>query len=225
MEVQFDSYLKQNSKKYENALQQVKSRLPSEKFIPAMENFYRKQFDTYTLVPSLMIPAGMGFGVKYTKLGKTSIFNVFGVFDEQQFKDEPRLDMGFGNEKRIRELSTHEFGHSFVNPVVDQLPEELISQTASLFETIKEDMAKQGYPEWKYSLYEHFVRAGEILIAKNMGHTKEANQLQKQYIENRKFIYLPDILEVLHQYNSQKSISYQQALGQAMEKLKSKVSH
>jgi hypothetical protein len=224
-EVKFDIYLNQYNKQYENALQQVKSRLPSKEFIPAMEKFYGNQFDTYTLVPSLTIPASMGFGATYTRQGKTRIFNVFGAFDEQQFQDDSKLDMGFGNEKQIRELSTHEFGHSFVNPVLAQMDEELLTRTEKLFEPIKDDMTSQGYPEWKNCLNEHFVRAGEIIIARNMGHSKESIDLQKHYIKNRKFIYLPEILTELSRYNTHKSISYQQAVQQAMEKLKNKVSN
>ncbi|QHT70047.1 DUF4932 domain-containing protein [Rhodocytophaga rosea] len=225
IEVQFDAYLTQNIQKYDNALQQVKSRLPPKEFIPAMEKFYGKQFDAYTLVPSLTIPASMGFGVKYTRQGKTSIFNVFGAFDQQQFNDETNLDMGFGNEQQIIELSTHEFGHSFVNPVIAQIPDTFMTQTQTLFEPIKNDMTRQGYPQWKTSLNEHFVRAGEIMIARNMGNPKAAEALQKHYIESRKFIYLPEILTILEPYNHRKHISYQQAVGQAMEKLKSKVSN
>ena len=60
----------------------------------------------------------------------------------------------------------HEFGHSFVNPVVDSIPPVDISKTERLFEPIKSAMEKQGYNTWKTCLYEHFVRAGEVVIAK-----------------------------------------------------------
>jgi hypothetical protein len=83
-------------------------------------------------------------------------------------------------------------------------------------------MEDQGYPSWKYCLYEHFVRASEVVIARNMGYLKEAAGLQKHYIEDRKFIYLPLIIEQLTRYNQNKNISYQEAVMQAMEKLKTK---
>jgi hypothetical protein len=218
-EVNFDVYLKQNSNKYDNALQQVKSRLPSGKFIPAMESFYKQYFHSYTLVPSLTIPAGMGFGARYGLENKIRIFNVFGAFGKQSFQDETRLDMGFADEKQIRELSTHEFGHSFVNPVVDQMPEALVIQTQKLFEPVSNDMTRQGYGQWKICLYEHFVRAGEVMIARKLGNTKDAEYLKKHYIEDRKFIYLPAILKELEAYTKSQTMSYKDAVMQALEQL------
>jgi hypothetical protein len=218
-EVDFDAYLKQNSSKYANALKQVKSVLPSGNFIPAMENFYRKSFDRYILVPSLTIPAGMGFGVMHEAEGKIHIYNIFGSFDRPSFADEAKLDMGFGNEKRNRELSTHEFGHSFVNPVIDQLPKQLLTQTEQLYAPVQEAMTRQGYPTWKYCLDEHFVRAGEVLIARKLGNTRDAEQLQKHYIQERKFIYLPVIIRELEIYSKSKSMTYMEAVLKAMQQL------
>jgi hypothetical protein len=224
-EVNFGNYLVQNRRKYENALEQVKSRLPSATFIPAMEKFYKQQFEKYTLVPSLTIPAGMGFGARYSHQNKTNIFNVFGAWGQQQFMDDTLLDMGFGDEKQIRELSIHEFGHSFVNPVVDQIPEELLTRTENLYKPIKEDMTRQNYTQWKHSVYEHFVRAGEILIARSLGYTKEAKMLQKHYIEDRKFIYLPVILKELEAYTTTSSITYTEAAKKAMQRLSKLAPH
>lgn len=216
----FDSYFRENKKKYEHALQQIKDNLPDDAFIPAMEEFYKISFDEYVLVPSLTIPTGMGFGAKLEKEGKSSIYNIFGPLDVQRFENDAQLDMGFGNKKRLRELSTHEFGHSFVNQAIDHLPTEILQATESLFEPIKTAMVEQSYINWKYCLGEHFVRAGEVLIAQNLGKTKEAEALKADYIENRKFIYLPIILEELEKYDNDKRISYQEGVNKAMKKLK-----
>jgi hypothetical protein len=221
-EINFDQYFIVHSKHYESALQQIKKGLPSSAFIPAMENFYRQQFNDYILLPSLTIPTGMGFGAKLVVDNQTKIYNAFGPFSLQHFTDTASLDMGFGDKKRLRELSTHEFGHSFSNPIVDKISPQWIEETARLFEPVKTAMEDQGYPSWKYCLYEHFVRASEVVIARNMGYSKEAAGLQKHYIEDRKFIYLPLIIEQLTRYNQNKNISYQEAVMQAMEKLKTK---
>jgi hypothetical protein len=218
-EVNFEAYLQQNSSRYNNALGQVKRVLPAGNFISAMEGFYRKKFDKYTLVPSLTIPAGMGFGVMHQTGGKKSIYNIFGAFDRQNFLDEAQLDMGFGNEKRNRELSIHEFGHSFVNPVIDQLPKELLSKTEHLYTPLQEAMTRQGYPTWKHCLDEHFVRAGEVLIARKLGNIKDAEPLQKYYIEDRKFNYLPVIIKELEAYSKNRFMTYEEAVMRTMQQL------
>jgi hypothetical protein len=221
-EVNFDAYLRQHQKKYENALEQVKSGLPGDHFIAAMEKFYGQQFGSYTLVPSLTIPAGMGFGVRHQWEGKKHIFNVFGAFGPQAFRVGARLDMGFGDQRRLRELSTHEFGHSFVNPVIDQLPAALIAQTEKLYAPIRDEMTRQGYNDWKSCLYEHFVRAGEIIIAENLDNREDAERLRQDYVGNRKFLYLPLLVEELQKHKRGEVPSYPEAVGNAMKRLKLK---
>jgi|GEM_PF-402690 len=215
--VNFDEYFHGSKRYYEQAHQEITDGLPSDEFIPAMEKFYRKEFDSYTLLPSLTLPNGMAFGVSYVANGKTKIFNSFGAFAVQHIPDGA---MGFADEKHLRELSTHEFGHSFSNPAVQQLPARLFDETKILYEPIREAMDNQGYNLWKSCVYEHFVRAGEVVIAKNLGLRKDAAQLEKQYIENRKFIYLRDIIQILEMYDDDRKITYQEAVNKAMEKLK-----
>ena len=220
VEVNFDEYLEKYQSFYENALNQVKMNLPTENFLPEMEKFYQKSFETYTLVPSLTIPTGMGFGIWQHSGDKTKIFNVFGPLWFQKIEPLDSLDMGFNHKKKLRELSTHEFGHSFANPVVESMPEELIKGTKVLFDTIRTAMENQGYNEWQACLNEHFVRAGEVLIAQNMGNQQDAMDLKSHYIQERKFIYLPLILEELEKYNINKSISYKESVKKVMLMLK-----
>lgn len=81
-------------------------------------------------------------------------------------------------------------------------------------------MESQGYPEWKNCLYEHFVRAGEVLIAERMRNKKEADDLRRQYTDTRKFIYLPVIITELEAYTERTDMHYYEAVINAMEKLK-----
>ncbi|WP_177194202.1 DUF4932 domain-containing protein [Dyadobacter sp. SG02] len=219
-EVDFGSYLAKNKSLYANAIAQVKAGLPEDRFLTEMEEFYQGHFDSYNLVPSLTIPAGMGFGAKYESGGKKHAFHVFGTFAIQQWVDSNKLDMGFADKKHLLELSTHEFGHSFVNPCVDSLPEMLIAETQPLFDPIKEAMGPQGYPGWKTCLYEHFVRAGEVVIARNLGHSEDAERIRNHYITNRKFIYLDTLIVELEKYNATRKGSCRQAITSAMLRLR-----
>ncbi len=204
---------------YQNAISQVKAGLPDSTFIPAMEAFYQGHFDSYTLVPSLTIPAQMGFGAMHSLNNQSHASHIFGAFTPPKFADTSDLDMGFDDKNHLLELSTHEFGHSFANPAVDQLPEKLITDTQKLFNPIAEAMADQGYTSWKACLYEHFVRAGEVVIGRNLGRKQEAQHLMDHYLKGRKFVYLPIIVEELEKYNTNSNISYARAVERAMRRL------
>lgn len=218
-EINFKQYIIDTKEFYTSAVKQVKKNLPGNNFVPVIESFYRKSFQKYILVPSLTIPKGMGFGLNFTKNGKTTLFNVFGAFELQAFHDPKSLDLGFGNQQRLRELSIHEFGHSFVNPVIDSIPQDLVATTERLFEPIKPAMEKQGYNTWKASLYEHFVRAGEVVIAKRMGDLPGSKKLYKNYVDDRQFTYLPEIIEELENYTGSR-YSYFDAVMKVMHNLK-----
>lgn len=218
-EVNFDVYFKQNQNKYDSALRQVQAGLPDSLFLPAMEGFYQKRFDSYNLVPSLTIPPGMGFGVSH----KNDAFQVFGAFAPPVHHTSSGWDMGFGDQKHLLELSTHEFGHSFVNPVVDRFDQEQITSTQVLFDPIRDAMSNQGYTIWKSCVYEHFVRAGEIVIAKILGRPSDADRLLTSYMQDRKFIYLPILLPALEAYKDRQTGTYEQAARKAMQQLYEKV--
>jgi Domain of unknown function (DUF4932) len=221
-EIGLDNYFIETDKYYKKAIDEINSVLPKQDFIRAMEKFYNKKFDAYTLIPSLTIPKGMGFGINYTLDKKTHVLNVFGAFDLQEFLHTPELKMGFANEKKLRELSVHEFGHSFVNPEVDKLPKEKFSQTEVLFEPLKSKMSDQGYNTWKVCVYEHFVRAGEIMMAEKLGDAEGAKRLHSEYEQDRKFVYIPVILVELKKYDAGTYKTYYEAVLGSMEELAKK---
>jgi hypothetical protein len=216
--INFNEYIVNTRSYYEAALDEVRSSLPTFDVLKSIETFYGKTFNKYSLVPSLTIPRGMGFGISYTRNNRTSIFNVFGAFDFQSLQETNKLNLGFRVPQQLRELSIHEFGHSFVNPVIDQIPQETITKGERLFDPIKSAMSNQGYTTWKICLYEHFVRAGEVVIAKISGDQAGSERLRSEYVNNRKFIYLPTIIEELEGY-SKKKIGYYDAVLNAIEKI------
>lgn len=221
-QIDFNQYLIDSKKYYDKAIEEVRNGLPETDFIGTMEGFYKNSFDSYTLVPSLTIPKGMGFGVKYSSGGKTHVFNVFGALDFQQFLNTTELQMGFADKQRLRELSVHEFGHSFVNPTVDKLPEKMITDTEPLFEPMRLVMSNQGYNSWRACLYEHFVRAGEIIISEKLGDAAGAKNLLSTYIQERQFNYIPTILVELRKYDSGQNRTYDETLLAAMKEIAKK---
>ncbi|MBO9658358.1 MAG: DUF4932 domain-containing protein [Chitinophagaceae bacterium] len=215
----FDKYYQEAAVYYQQTLKEIRTALPPAGSIAAMESFYGKRFAEYSVMPSLTIPSGMAFGLKIKETRGTAVFNLFGPFAVQKIDRRDSINMGFNNPQHILELSVHEFGHSFVNPVVDALPDSVIFSSRAKFEPIREAMNNQGYTTWKSCLSEHFVRAGEVMIAKRMDRTNAAANLLKDYMEKRKFIYLPVIIEMIETAIAG-GRSYKDALSIAAEKLR-----
>ena len=218
-EVDFDQYLRDSKKYYEVALAEVKQYLPKPAVIAQMERFYKKSFDAYVLVPSLTIPQSMGFGPRITQNGKSTAFNVFGGLTHQQVDDSKPLKMGFDDPTQMRELAVHEFGHSFVNPVVAQLPQSAFAKTEHLYPPLKKAMIKQNYTNWKGCVYEHFVRAGEIMIARLMNDQAATQRLHQDYVQNRQFVHIDLILAELTKYHQGKNGTYAETIAKAMAKM------
>ena len=72
------------------------------------------------------------------------VFNIFGLSIKKDVKDSIEAgdrkfnagDFTFNDPERIRELTAHEFGHSFVNPIADKYRNEInqFSQLTNLLE-------------------------------------------------------------------------------------------
>ncbi|MET0464511.1 MAG: DUF4932 domain-containing protein [Chitinophagaceae bacterium] len=218
IKMSFEKYYVDAAVYYQQTLEEVRSALPKKGSIAAMEQFYGKRFTEYTVMPSLTIPSGMAFGLKLPGARGTAVFNLFGPFAVPQINRNAPIDMGYHNPQHLLELSVHEFGHSFVNPVTAALPDSLLLSSRAHFEPIREAMDNQGYPTWKSCVTEHFVRAGEVIIAKRMGRTAAADELLKSYIQKRKFIYLPVIIDAI-EHAMKEGRTYEDAVRMAAERL------
>lgn len=223
-EVDFDGYLNSSHSYYTAAISQLSSSIPSADFIVSAEKFYHKVFDSYFLVPSLTIPKGMGFGPRLENGNKTAIYSIFGSTGFQQLSSDKELDMGFGDVDKIREMGVHEFGHSFVNPEFDVSLLSRIKMTAPLFQPLRTAMEAQGYNNWTACINEHFVRAGEILIAEKMGNRASSEKLRGEYVTGRQFIYLPIIIEELRRFSEDTKDTYKNVVDRVLSALEKKLS-
>ena len=214
-EVDFSAFLHERKADYELALEEIYNSLPDESIIYAMEDFYHKTYTKYHLVPSLTIPKGMGFGLRD---GSDEIFNIFGALTWQKTNHSQERAMGFNDPQQLRELSVHEFGHSFVGPAISKIPDSIFEQTEYLFEPIKEAMNDQGYNGWKACVDEHFVRAIEIIISKATDTEEAYINLKNAYVDKRQFIYIPKMIPII-QENQRNGIPFYQSIIKALTEL------
>ena len=204
LEADLPQYFLENKKYFESVNNEVRKNLPNKNFIVTMEQYYGKQNDTYTLIPTptLWHTAGLGLRIK-GEIG-FQVYNIFGPLIVT--KDSLEFGYGYNNSDRIYELTVHEFGHSFINPITE-LPanREIIEKYKYLYQRIAEEMRKQAYTNWWACVTEHIVRLGEIRIAKAFGDSSTADKIRNDYTNNLNFIYLPFLEKKIESYETNRN--------------------
>lgn len=196
-----ENFILRHNEIYSNSLSDVYKNLPSNKLIKSMEQFYGFEHEAYVLIPSPMLFPTWGFGGSTEVNGKKIVYNIFGPLRVAQKGNKKIID--FDSRDKIRNISVHEFGHSFVNPIAEKTENrELINSYSYLFEPIRDDLTKQGYNNWWTCVVEHLVRLGEIRISEAMDNKTNAKLLRENYTKNKSFIYLPLLERKIVEYEN-----------------------
>jgi hypothetical protein len=138
-----------------------------------------------------------GMGWEISTNGKKNIFNITSPFDKQATFQNKVIQVGFDNGNEIKNLSIHEFGHSFTNTLTSTEPyQSEIKKFDTLFRPIKNF---QQYSDWLTLFNEHIVRAGEIIVMQQSGNTAFAEKTKASYSD---WIYLNHFLTELTIYTN-----------------------
>ncbi|GAB3013325.1 hypothetical protein GCM10027185_05040 [Spirosoma pulveris] len=116
---------------------------------------------------------------------------------EQLLQNGLVIDTGFDDPDAIRNLSVHEFGHTFVNPLT-ALP-TFASSIAAYKHLFRPISGQAQYSDWETSFNEHLVRAGEIRIAQKLKRPDVMEKLRTAYAN---WMYLPFFTAQLQRYES-----------------------
>lgn len=157
----------------------------------------------------------------FTLMDELSNSDEFHIPDDILQKRAVDIDLIGEIIEQARTLAIHEFGHSFVNHLLETTAADLIKETSPLYEPISTGMSAQGCPEWSYAITEHFVRAGEVLIPELLNDTAMSDSTLQWNTKERSFIYLPFIVERLRTYRITEGLSYELSIRNTMEDLKS----
>lgn len=233
MDAKLDSFIRIDMKDiYRNIISEVNPFLPSENYIKAMEEYFGVKRHSYTVVISAFAFNGIG--------RSKTIHTPEGIDVYQLVSSNPKLESdtfnfekanefvyGYGGADYFRELVTHELIHSFLNEAFHEndFNEAKINGVKYLFtEKLQKSMASQGYTDWHTCFEEHLVRVCEIRIAQILGYVKFAKEYRRTCIENRGFVYIPELEEIIQYYELNRSsyLSMETFIPQMIEKLKKK---
>jgi hypothetical protein len=193
---------------YNGAINEVVINVPPN-IIQYMEDYYRvKDSNSYTiyLMPTRPFSKGEwqanGHNIEYENGEKETIQILSSSYIEVPFVQNSKYtSFGFNDKDWLQELTIHEFGHTFCKFSNENNLEA--EKSNYLFSDLWQETTKnQGYLAWRYVVNEHIVRTGEIRIAEKMGDTLRANKLRKNYIFNKKFIFIPQLEKEMIRYEN-----------------------
>lgn len=201
------SFLKAHQRFYTGALQEAARSIRPQVF-PYMEQYYGEHFHRYALYLMPSMPINWGED-NYRAFGPTfqwpegrvsamvmSINTMLPV--KPSLKDYTAF--GFGNATTIRFLTVHEMGHSFVNPHVNSIDDQVRRDSALFTPALQHALDSSYIGDWKTCVIEHLVRLGEIRVAVAMQDKAAAERLRKMHVKMFHFVLLPLLEEKIRQY-------------------------
>ena len=189
----FIKFYKNNTEFYKELIDGTAKDIKEFKLVDSIEKYYGSKQHSYNLILSPNFVNG-GYGPKIKlKDGSSDIYGIIGALNVKN--EKPVFDKEY-----IRGLLWHEFGHSFINPLVEENKDEL-NKYSSLFKPIENKMKKQAYGSWENCIDEHLVRAATIrLINKYAG--KEAAEKSINYEKSNGFFYIEGLCKSLEIYEN-----------------------
>ncbi|GAB3687252.1 hypothetical protein GCM10027592_00540 [Spirosoma flavus] len=193
----FAGFQKQYHDVYARALSQVKRNLPPPGFIPQMEAYYGAHNYAYRIIVNPFFKAEWGMAWQVPGRKGPIANQIAAPLQAQIIQENTVKNVGFDNPEAVRNLSVHEFGHTFVNPLTARPAfAQKIATYKYLFKPIQ---GQPQYSDWETSFNEHLVRAGEVRIALALGLPNVAQQIRNN---NANWMYLPFFESQLKRYES-----------------------
>ena len=183
---------------YSKALLQVQQNLPDKEFIPLLEKYYGDQKNSYNIIimPFFKSEWGMGWETS-TKDNKKNIYNITSPFNKQVVINNQIKQFGFDNSDKISNLCIHEFGHSFVNTLTSKEPH--LSNIKRFDDLYKQIESAKQYSDWQTLFNEYVVRAGEIIVMRQLGNNSFADKTKENY---KDWVYLDFFIDQMNAYTN-----------------------
>jgi len=196
-ETRFMEFFKEHGGFYSQVLSGVKKPLADLNIVGVLEEYFGKEFrQSYTVILVPLFQGNYGPRVRQAE-GTYAFYSICGNHGVSALG----LPL-FGSAERFRHLLWHEFGHSFVNPLVEKHREQL-TKYASLHKPIAEAMKQQAYGDWETCVKEHIVRAVTVrLTIRTRGPLVAVGALLSERM--RGFAYIEPLCRRLARYETQR---------------------
>jgi hypothetical protein len=182
---------------YDSITAAVQKVTAGEDYVSQLEDYCGVQQHSYTIILALLQSARHSYGPRVPAPdGSQDVYFIGGP---------GRIQGGlpyFGDKDNLEDITWHEFGHSFVNPLVDSNATQIM-QYSALLKPIYSTMKQQAYGDWKTCATEHILRAvnARMTYRKN---GQEAGDRVIQYNRSNAFAYIEALCKKLEEYEKQR---------------------
>lgn len=177
---------------YDSLIKPVANKIGPTNAIDIMEEHYGQKNKAYNIILCPLMNDG-GYGPQIKTPGGQVLYAIIGP--KSGSKDIPEFDIDY----LLSDYVIHEFSHSFCNPLISKNLAHL-QQDSCLFRQVRAAMKEQGYGSWAGCLYEHFVRANEVILTEKITGKTEADAAYDDMVKNGQWIYLEGLTPVIRRY-------------------------
>ena len=136
-ESNFENFFKEHQKEYTSSIKEVKQAMERMHLAAFLEEYFGWENRGYFMVPTPLFPIG-NFGPRIEEDGKYLIYYIMVAIKGTHG------EFCFAPPEILRSNLAHEFGHSFLNPVLQKYWNQ-VKPYSHFFGYMREDMVKQGY--------------------------------------------------------------------------------
>jgi len=162
-------------------------------YAATLEDYYGVRQSSYNLILAPLFRGGYGPRLERDE-GAFDVYNITGPWGVQDGRPQ------YGSAGAVKYICIHEFGHSFVNPIVEEFEAET-NRYSALYEPIADEMKRQAYGGWLTCAHEHIIRAVTArMVIHEAGETAGRGALSSEY--GRGFRYVKPLCEALERYEA-----------------------
>ena len=193
----FMSFFKAHEPLYQSTVDRLNAVLREGRIVEWFDGFFGSRPGAEFVIALGMLNGGASYGAS-ARLNDSAeeIYSILGVWTMDE-KGLPKFD------KWILSTITHEFCHSYTNPLVDKHKAELEPAGEKIFPYVAEDMRRQAYPNWLTMMYESLVRACCVRYGLAINGPDAAAQEVKSN-RDRRFLWTGELADLLGEYEKQR---------------------
>ncbi len=195
-ESDFMGFFEEQAGFYGEIVSEAQAAMGDTDYAATLEAYYGLQQNSYNLILAPLFRGGYGPRLERDD-GTFDVYNITGPWGVQDGQPQ------YGSPGAVKYICIHEFGHSFVNPIVEEFGTET-NRYSALYEPIADEMKRQAYGGWLTCAHEHIIRAVTARMAVHeAGEAAGRGMLSREY--GRGFRYVKPLFEALERYEADRA--------------------